>query len=103
MRINFKAFADSLVKRSKRSAYLQDYTFHDKSAHLHYDDRTVVYPLSQEMHVHQDAGGHFYISSFNGIGTQFQVLRYIIYVGNGIYNSPITMKMRTFVVKCVIL
>ena len=71
-----------IAQRSKISAYLQFYTFHDKNAHIHYD-KTVVYPISQEMHVHQDAGGHFYISSFNGRGTEFQVLIHIIYVGNG--------------------
>ena len=45
--------------------------------------RTVVYIIlfpSRYMYiVHQDAGGYFYLSSFNGRGTHFQVLRYIIY------------------------
>ena len=39
--------------------------------------------LSQEMHVQQNSGGYFHISSFNSRVTHFQILRYSIYGENG--------------------
>ena len=41
------------------------YTLHicDKSSYVQYGT-TVIYPISHEIHVQQDAGGYFYISSF---------------------------------------
>ena len=39
--------------------------------------------LSQEMHVQQNSGGYFHISSFNSRVTHFQILRYFIYGENG--------------------
>ena len=64
-----------------KSVYLQHYTFRDKSAHVHYG-RTVIYPISKDIHVKQDAGGYFHISSFNGTVIHFQVMIYIIFGGN---------------------
>ena len=51
-------------KSSLKSAYLQNYTFRDKSTHVH-NGSTLIYPISQEMHVKEDAGEYFHISSFH--------------------------------------
>ena len=58
-------------KSSSKSAYLQHYTFRDKILYVHYG-RNVIYPICQEMHVKQDTGGNFCISSINGRVTHFQ-------------------------------
>ena len=51
-------------KSSLKSAYLQNYTFRDKSTHVH-NGSTLIYPISQEMHVKEDAGEYLHISSFH--------------------------------------
>ena len=68
-------YFDQNAKRSLSSAYLQHYTFCDKSSYVHHGT-TVTYPISLEIHEQQDAGGYFFIYSR---GTHFQGPRYIIF------------------------
>ena len=66
-------------KTSLKSVYLQTLQILRQNCvcSVHYG-KTVLYPISQQIHVKQDAGGYFYISSFNGRVIHFQVLRYFI-------------------------
>ena len=65
MRGGFRQFVfQKSVFLKHPSAYLQNYTFRDKSTHVH-NGSTLIYPISQEMHVKEDAGEYFHISSFH--------------------------------------
>ena len=70
-------------KSSLKSAYLQNYTFRDKSTHVH-NGSTLIYPISQEMHVKEDAGEYFHISSFHTLLSP--VIYHITILGDFFYK-----------------
>ena len=70
-------------KSSLKSAYLQNYTFCDKSTHVH-NGSTLIYPISQEMHVKEDAGEYFHISSFHTLLSP--VIYHITIMGDFFYK-----------------
>ena len=70
-------------KSSLKSAYLQNYTFRDKSTHVH-NGSTLIYPISQEMHVKEDAGEylHYFLISY----TLSPVIYHITILGDFFYK-----------------
>ena len=60
-----------IVKGLQKSAYLQHYTDHNKSEYVNYGGTFMKFHFPGQACT--DAGGHFYISSFNGRWTHFHM------------------------------
>ena len=75
---NIDQIATTKVLKNTRNADLQHFATKVRMLNI----AGLFYSISQEMHVKQNAGGNFYISSFNDRVMHFQVLRYIIFGGN---------------------